>query len=245
MNFFEVIFGNGRWIYLWHGLEVTIVLTTISVISGLILGLILALLRTSKTTPFIFLSRLQKKNPSKLLGRIAVFNPLQFFAQIYIELMRGTPVLVQLLIMYYVVFGSMRTMPKLIIAAIAFAMNSAAYIAEIIRGGIESVDKGQLEAARSLGFSHIKAMYYIVLPQALKNSMPGLIGEGVTMFKETSIVGWIGLSDLMRGADDIRSLTATAFQSLVAAAILYLALTLIFSKVMFRLEKKLNNDEEK
>ena len=184
MNFFEVIFGNGRWIYLWHGLEVTIVLTTISVISGLILGLILALLRTSKTTPFIFLSRLQKKNPSKLLGRIAVFNPLQFFAQVYIGLMRGTPVLVQLLIMYYVVFGSMRTMPKLIIAAIAFAMNSAAYIAEIIRGGIESVDKGQLEAARSLGFSHIKAMYYIVLPQALKNSMPGLIGEGVTMFKE-------------------------------------------------------------
>ena len=239
MNFFEVIFGNGRWIYLWHGLEVTIVLTTISVISGLILGLILALLRTSKTTPFIFLSRLQKKNPSKLLGRIAVFTPL------HIGLMRGTPVLVQLLIMYYVVFGSMRTMPKLIIAAIAFAMNSAAYIAEIIRGGIESVDRGQLEAARSLGFSHIKAMYYIVLPQALKNSMPGLIGEGVTMFKETSIVGWIGLSDLMRGADDIRSLTATAFQSLVAAAILYLALTLIFSKVMFRLEKKLNNDEEK
>ena len=245
MNFFEVIFGNGRWIYLWHGLEVTIVLTTISVIVGLFLGLILALLRTSKTTPFIFLSHLQKKNPSKLLGRIAVFNPLQFFAQIYIGLMRGTPVLVQLLIMYYVVFGSMRTMPKLIIAAIAFAMNSAAYIAEIIRGGIESVDRGQLEAARSLGFSHIKAMYYIVLPQALKNSMPGLIGEGVTMFKETSIVGWIGLSDLMRGADDIRSLTATAFQSLVAAAILYLALTLIFSKVMFRLEKKLNNDEEK
>ena len=147
--------------------------------------------------------------------------------------------------MYYVVFGSMRTMPKLIVAAIAFAMNSAAYIAEIIRGGIESVDKGQLEAARSLGFSHLQAMYYIVLPQALKNSMPGLIGEGVTMFKETSIVGWIGLSDLMRGADDIRSLTATAFQSLVAAAILYLALTLIFSKVMFRLEKKLNNDEEK
>ena len=139
----------------------------------------------------------------------------------------------------------MRTVPKLIVAAIAFAMNSAAYIAEIIRGGIESVDKGQLEAARSLGFSHIKAMYYIVLPQALKNAMPGLIGEGVAMLKETSIVGWIGLSDIMRGADDIRSLTATAFQSLIAAAILYLVLTLIFSKIMFRMEKKLNNNEDK
>lgn len=245
MNFFEVIFGNGRWIYLWHGLEVTIVLTTISVVAGLFLGLILAIFRTSTATPFIFLTRLQKKNTPKLLARVTSFNLFQVFAKIYIGLIRGTPVLVQLLIMYYVVFGSMRTVPKLIVAAIAFAMNSAAYIAEIIRGGIESVDKGQLEAARSLGFSHIKAMYYIVLPQALKNAMPGLIGEGVAMLKETSIVGWIGLSDIMRGADDIRSLTATAFQSLIAAAILYLVLTLIFSKIMFRMEKKLNNNEDK
>ena len=245
MNFFEVIFGNGRWIYLWHGLEVTIVLTTISVVAGLFLGLILAIFRTSTATPFIFLTRLQKKNTPKLLARVTSFNPFQVFAKIYIGLIRGTPVLVQLLIMYYVVFGSMRTVPKLIVAAIAFAMNSAAYIAEIIRGGIESVDKGQLEAARSLGFSHIKAMYYIVLPQALKNAMPGLIGEGVAMLKETSIVGWIGLSDIMRGADDIRSLTATAFQSLIAAVILYLVLTLIFSKIMFRMEKKLNNNEDK
>lgn len=245
MNFFEVIFGNGRWIYLWHGLEVTIVLTTISVVAGLFLGLILAIFRTSTATPFIFLTRLQKKHTSKLLARVTFFNPFQVFAKIYIGLIRGTPVLVQLLIMYYVVFGSMRTVPKLIVAAIAFAMNSAAYIAEIIRGGIESVDKGQLEAARSLGFSHVKAMYYIVLPQALKNAMPGLIGEGVAMLKETSIVGWIGLSDIMRGADDIRSLTATAFQSLIAAAILYLVLTLIFSKIMFRMEKKLNNNEDK
>ena len=245
MNFFEVIFGNGRWIYLWHGLEVTIVLTTISVVAGLFLGLILAIFRTSTATPFIFLTRLQKKHTSKLLARVTFFNPFQVFAKIYIGLIRGTPVLVQLLIMYYVVFGSMRTVPKLIVAAITFAMNSAAYIAEIIRGGIESVDKGQLEAARSLGFSHVKAMYYIVLPQALKNAMPGLIGEGVAMLKETSIVGWIGLSDIMRGADDIRSLTATAFQSLIAAAILYLVLTLIFSKIMFRMEKKLNNNEDK
>ena len=86
-------------------------------------------------------------------------------------------------------------------------------------------------------------MIYVVMPQALKNSMPGLIGEGVTMFKETSIVGWIGLGDIMRGADDIRSLTATAFQSLFAAALIYLVITAIFSKVMFKLEKKLNNEE--
>lgn len=244
MNFFEVIFGNGRWIYLWHGFEVTIVLTTISVLSGLILGLILALMRTSISQPFSFLGRKCKNQKNKIISAIANFNPLQAFAKLYISLIRGTPVLVQLLIMYYVVFGSMRTMPKLFVAAIAFAMNSAAYIAEIIRGGIESVDKGQLEAARSLGFSHTKSMIYVVLPQALKSSMPGLIGEGIAMFKETSIVGWIGLSDIMRGADDIRSLTATAFQSLVAAAIIYLAITAIFSKVMFTLERKINKQED-
>lgn len=243
MDFFEVIFGNGRWIYFWHGFEVTMVLTTISVLAGLLLGLIISLMRTSIARPFKLIKSFKGYNKSKILQTIYNFNPLKTFAKFYISIIRGTPTLVQLLIMYYVVFGSMRTMPKLIIAAIAFAMNSAAYIAEIIRGGIESVDKGQLEAARSLGFSHTKAMIYVVMPQALKNSMPGLIGEGVTMFKETSIVGWIGLGDIMRGADDIRSLTATAFQSLFAAAIIYLVITAIFSKVMFKLEKKLNNEE--
>ena len=201
-------------------------------------------MRTSISQPLSFLSRKCKNQKNKIISVIANINPLQAFAKLYISLIRGTPVLVQLLIMYYVVFGSMRTMPKLFVAAIAFAMNSAAYIAEIIRGGIESVDKGQLEAARSLGFSHTKSMIYVVLPQALKSSMPGLIGEGIAMFKETSIVGWIGLSDIMRGADDIRSLTATAFQSLVAAAIIYLAITAIFSKVMFTLERKINKQED-
>ena len=243
MDFFEVIFGNGRWIYFWHGFEVTMVLTTISVIAGLLLGLILALFRTSTAHPFKYLKKLPNYGKSKLLQRLVQFNPLQVFAKLYIGIIRGTPALVQLLIMYYVIFGSMRTMPKIIIAAIAFAINSSAYIAEIIRGGIESVDKGQLEAARSLGFSHFKAMLYVVLPQAMKNAMPGLIGEGVTMFKETSIVGWIGLGDIMRGADDIRSLTATAFQSLFAAAILYLVITTVFSNLMFRLEKKISKEE--
>lgn len=244
MDFFEVIFGNGRWVYFWHGFEVTMVLTTIAVIAGLILGLLLALLRTSISKPFKLLKKLPKYTKSKFLQKLADFNPLQSFAKLYIGIIRGTPALVQLLIMYYVVFGSIRTMPKLIIAAIAFAINSSAYIAEIIRGGIESVDKGQLEAARSLGFSHFKAMYYVVLPQAMKNAMPGLIGEGVTLLKETSIVGWIGLGDIMRGADDIRSLTATAFQSLFAAAILYLVITTVFSNLMFRLEKKISKEEK-
>lgn len=160
-------------------------------------------------------------------------------ANLYVTIIRGTPLLVQLLIMYYVIFAEYRDMPKIIVAAVAFSLNSGAYISEIIRGGIESVSSGQKEAARSLGLSEFRTQLYVVMPQALKNSLPSLIGEGISLFKETSIVGWIGLGDIMRGADDIRSLTATAFESLVAAAIIYLAITLIFTKIMSKVEKRL------
>ena len=123
MDFFEVIFGNGRWIYFWHGFEVTMVLTTISVLFGLLLGLFLSVLRSSEFTPFRFLEHAKTQNSSKFIQKLTSFNPLKSVAKLYISLIRGTPALVQLLIMYYVVFGSMRTMPKIIIASIAFAMN--------------------------------------------------------------------------------------------------------------------------
>lgn len=215
MKFFEVIFGNGRWIYFWHGLEVTIVLTILALFFGFLLGVLISMLRTSS---------------SKFCQKIA---------NLYVTIIRGTPLLVQLLIMYYVIFAEYRAMPKIIVAAVAFSLNSGAYISEIIRGGIESVSSGQKEAARSLGLSEFSTQLYVVMPQALKNSLPSLIGEGISLFKETSIVGWIGLGDIMRGADDIRSLTATAFESLVAAAIIYLAITLIFTKIMSKVEKRL------
>ena len=215
MKFFEVIFGNGRWIYFWHGLEVTIVLTILALFFGFLLGVLISMLRTSSV---------------KFCQKIA---------NLYVTIIRGTPLLVQLLIMYYVIFAEYRAMPKIIVAAVAFSLNSGAYISEIIRGGIESVSNGQKEAARSLGLSEFSTQLYVVMPQALKNSLPSLIGEGISLFKETSIVGWIGLGDIMRGADDIRSLTATAFESLVAAAIIYLAITLIFTKIMSKVEKRL------
>lgn len=215
MKFLEVIFGNGRWIYFWHGLEVTIVLTILALFFGFLLGVLISMLRTSSV---------------KFCQKIA---------NLYVTIIRGTPLLVQLLIMYYVIFSEYRAMPKIIVAAVAFSLNSGAYISEIIRGGIESVSSGQKEAARSLGLSEFYTQLYVVMPQALKNSLPSLIGEGISLFKETSIVGWIGLGDIMRGADDIRSLTATAFESLVAAAIIYLAITLIFTKIMSKVEKRL------
>ena len=161
MGFFEVIFGDGRWLYLWHGLEITLVLTVYSLIIGVIIGVIIALLRVSP---------------------IKIFN---FIAKIYVDIIRGTPLLVQLLIMYYVVFGSYQFMPKLLVAAIAFGINSGAYIAEIIRGGIESIDSGQMEAARSLGLNYSQAMRLVILPQAFKNSLPALISEFIALLKET------------------------------------------------------------
>lgn len=215
MKFLEVIFGNGRWIYFWHGFEVTIVLTILALFFGFLLGVLISMLRTSS---------------NKFCQKIA---------NLYVTIIRGTPLLVQLLIMYYVIFAEYRDMPKIIVAAVAFSLNSGAYISEIIRGGIESVSNGQKEAARSLGLSEFRTQLYVVMPQALKNSLPSLIGEGISLFKETSIVGWIGLGDIMRGADDIRSLTATAFESLVAAAIIYLVITLIFTKIMSKVEKRL------
>ena len=220
MNFLEVIFGDGRWLYLWHGLEVTLVLTVLSLLLGTIIGLVVALLRTS------------------------TIKPLNWIGKIYVDIIRGTPLLVQLLIMYYVVFGSYQFMPKIMVAAIAFGINSGAYIGEIIRGGIESVDRGQMEAARSLGFSRWQAMRLVILPQALKNSLPALISEFIALLKETSVVGWIGLNDIMRGADNIRFQTATAFQSLFAAAVMYLALTAIFTHVMTRVEGRLKDGSE-
>ena len=144
--------------------------------------------------------------------------------------------------MYYVVFGSYQFLPKILVASVAFGMNAGAYIAEIIRGGIESIDKGQMEAARSLGLSHWQAMKYVILPQGFKNSIPALASEFVALLKETSVVGWIGLNDIMRGADNIRFQTATAFQSLFAAAIIYLCLTTIFTRIANRVERKLKND---
>ena len=227
MNFWEVIFGGNRWIFLWQGLEVTLVLTVLSVILGSIIGVLIALMRTSNFQPF--------RNSTK-------FNPLAFLGKIYVDIIRGTPLLVQLLIMYYVVFGSYQFMPKIFTAAIAFGINAGAYIAEIIRGGIESIDKGQTEAARSLGFSNWQAMRLVILPQAFRNSLPPLISEFIALLKETSIVGWIGLSDIMRGADNIRFQTSTAFQSLFAAALIYLALTAIFTRIMSKVERKLDNE---
>ena len=157
-------------------------------------------------------------------------------------MIRGTPVVVQLLIIYFVIFGSVN-ISKILVAIVAFGVNSGAYVAEIIRGGIMSIDKGQFEAGRSLGLSYIQTMIYIILPQAFKNVLPALGNEFIVLLKETSVSGYIALQDLTKGGDIIRSQTYTAFMPLIAVALIYLAVVMLFSWLLGKLEWRLKNNE--
>ena len=158
------------------------------------------------------------------------------------QLIRGTPVVVQLLIIYFVIFGSM-DISKVIVAVMAFGLNSGAYVAEIFRSGIMSVDSGQFEAGRSLGFNYAQTMMYIIMPQAFKNVLPALGNEFIVLLKETSVSGYIALQDLTKGGDIIRSRTYDAFMPLIAVALIYLAMVLIFTKLVNILERRLRSSD--
>ncbi len=229
MTWRNIFLDENRYMMLVNGLGITLLLALLATVGGIVFGLLAALLRISRFYPFKFLKK----------SKLAQFNPLSALSKLYTTVIRGTPLLVQLLIFYYVVFGQQRDVSKVVIAALAFAINSGAYIAEILRAGFQSLPKGQWEAADSLGFSYVKTIRYIVMPQVLKSSLPSLMNEFITLIKETSVVGWIGLSDLMRGADNIRFQTATAFESLLVAALIYLLLTTMFTRIAARVERKL------
>ena len=167
---------------------------------------------------------------------------LDFLCRVYLTVIRGTPVVVQLLIIYFVIFGSVN-ISKVLVGTIALGINSGAYVAEIIRGGIMSVDKGQFEAGRSLGLGYGQTMIYIILPQAFKNVLPALGNEFIVLLKETSVSGYIALQDLTKGGDIIRSQTYTAFLPLIAVAGIYLAVVMLFSWLLGKLERRLKNNE--
>ena len=167
---------------------------------------------------------------------------LNLLCNIYLTVIRGTPVVVQLMIIYFVVFGNSR-IDKVPVAIIAFGINSGAYVAEIFRSGIMSIDVGQLEAGRSLGFNYMQTMCYIIMPQAFKNVLPTLCNEFISLLKETSVAGYIALEDLTKGGDIIRSRTFTAFMPLIAVALIYLALVMLFTWFVKCLERRLRKSE--
>ena len=157
-------------------------------------------------------------------------------------MIRGTPAVVQLLITYFVIFGSVN-ISKVLVAVLAFGVNSGAYVAEICRAGIMSIDIGQLEAGRSIGFGYAQTMWYIILPQAFKNVLPALGNEFIVLLKETSISGYIALQDLTKGGDIIRSRTYDALMPLLAVAIIYLTMVIIFTKFVEILERRLRSSD--
>lgn len=166
---------------------------------------------------------------------------LNTIAKIYLTVFRGTPMMVQLLIMYYVVFASVKVNP-LLAAVLAFGLNSAAYVAEAVRAGIMSIEIGQFEAGRSLGFHYAQTMRYIILPQAVKNALPAMCNEFIALLKESSIVGYIGLMDLTKAGDIIRSNTYEALIPLCSVALVYLLIVMVLTAGVSRLERRLMKD---
>ncbi|MCI8729593.1 MAG: amino acid ABC transporter permease [Lachnospiraceae bacterium] len=213
-----------RWKYIADGLGVTLQITFFAVILGILLGFLVAVVRSTY----------------EKTGKLKLFNLL---CQIYLTVIRGTPVLVQLLIMYYIVFVSMTS--KIMVASLAFGINSGAYVAEIIRGGILSIDNGQFEAGRSLGFNYVQTMIYIILPQVFKNVLPALANEFIVLLKETSVCGYIALQDLTKGGDIIRSQTYNAYVPLFTVAAIYLVLVMIFTYLVKLLERRLRSSERR
>ncbi|TVX93135.1 amino acid ABC transporter permease [Paenibacillus agilis] len=215
MSVFETLWEYKE-MYL-QGAGVTLLLTICSILFGVILGFGLVFMRLSEV------------------------KPVRWLATAYIEIFRGTPLLVQLLIIY---FALPIQVDKFTAGVIAVGLNSAAYLAEIFRAGIQGVDKGQVEAARSLGMTQKQTMRYIVIPQALRSVLPAIGNEFIVIIKETSIVMVIGLADLMYNADLIRTKTYQPFPSLVGAAIVYFIMTFSMSKLIGRLERKLNTNDK-
>ena len=206
-----------------NGLGNTIKITFFAVLLGIVLGFLVALIRSTyeKTRKLWFLDML---------------------CRVYLTVIRGTPVLIQLMIIYFVVFGSMR-IDKVLVSVLAFGINSGAYVAEIFRSGIMSIDNGQFEAGRSLGFNYRQTMFYIVTPQAFKNVLTALGNEFIVLLKETSVAGYIAIQELTKGADIIRSRTYNAYMPLLAAGAIYLVMVMIFTHFVQKLERRLRNSD--
>ena len=170
-----------------------------------------------------------------------VMTFLNAISKVYLTVIRGTPVVIQLLIIYFVIFASSDN--GVVIAALAFGINSGAYVAEIVRGGIMSIDKGQMEAGRSLGFNYIETMRYIIIPQAFKNVLPSLANEFIALLKETSVSGYVAVVDVTRAGNIIRGQTFSAFMPLIAVAIIYLVMVMVLTYFVGVLERRLRNSE--
>lgn len=230
-NFKEAFYINfiaeDRWKYFTNGLSTTYGVSFFAVLLGVVIGVLIAVVRSTA----------DKVERPPLIIKI-----LNIICKAYLTVIRGTPAMIQLLIMYYIIFGSV-DISKHLVAVLTFGINSGAYVAEIIRSGIMSVDEGQLEAGRSLGLSYAQTMWHIIIPQAFKNVLPALGNEFITLLKETSICGYIALTDVTHGANTVRSQTYEPFMPLLGAALIYLVSVSFLSALVSRMERRMRVNE--
>ena len=227
LKFIANFITDNRWKYFTNGLGTTYVVSFFAVILGVVIGVLIAVVRSSA---------------DKLDRPPLVVKILNVICKLYLTVIRGTPAMIQLLIMYYIVFGSV-DVSKRLVAILTFGINSGAYVAEIIRSGIMSVDQGQFEAGRSLGLTYVQTMWYIIIPQAFKNVLPALGNEFITLLKETSICGYIALTDVTHGANTVRSQTYEPYMPLFAAALINLVSVSVLSALISRLERRMRVNE--
>lgn len=227
-EFITCFIEKSRWKYITNGLWNTIKISFVAVIIGIVLGAIVAVIRTAHDKSIDDINDGAGKTLLKIANTICV---------IYTTVIRGTPIMIQILIMFFVIFSSARD--GVPVAMLTFGINSGAYVAEIIRGGIMSVDIGQEEAGRSLGLDYVKTMWYIIIPQAIKNVLPALANEFIALLKETSVSCYVAVNDLTKGGDIIRSVTYVQAMPLLVVALLYLLMVVILSKLVGILERRL------
>lgn len=216
--FYKCFIKEDRYRLLVSGVGVTIKVSLLAIVLGILIGMLIAMCNLSKK------------------------KVLRFLGGVYTDIIRGTPSVTQLMIIYFVIFASVN-LDKWIIAAIAFGINSGAYVSEIIRAGILSIDKGQTEAGRSLGLSAYQTMTRIVIPQAVKNIFPALCNEFIVLIKETAIVGYVGLMDIQKAGDFIKSATFIAFAPLIGTAVIYYVLIKILTLLLGRIEYRLRKSD--
>ena len=223
---------KNRWRMLLNGLGTTLLITLFSCLMGIAIGVVVSIVRSTWDKAGADMRPGFSRGLLRVLNRIAV---------IYLTVIRGTPVVIQLMIAYYVIFAFSSN--GVLVATLAFGLNSGAYVAEIFRGGIMSIDKGQFEAGRSLGFNYVQTMAYIVVPQVIKNVLPALAKEFISLLKETSVAGYVTVSDLTYAGNRIRGVTFSPFMPLIAVALIYLVLVMFFTKLVSLLERRLRNSD--
>ena len=227
-QFYETMIVDDRYLQILWGLGNTLIITVCAILLGIVIGTLVAMVKARVFAP---------KNPVVK----GIFKVLDVICSLYLTVIRGTPMILQLMIMYYIILINISN--GVVVACIAFGINSGAYVAEVVRTGILSVDKGQMEAGRSLGLTQTTTMFKIIFPQALKNVLPALGNEFIALLKETSVAGYIGIHDLTKGSDIIRSTTYDSFTPLISAGIVYLMLVLGLTSLLGCLERRLRKSD--